>query len=495
MDFTKQIADNRRALIADIIRRVEQSLEPFAFALDWFLADLFRSRLPMDWRDRWHAFVAEQANHGFFVEPQSVRELEAWIEAWARYCGLLPIVNGARSVADKDGNRTVTNVAKEKHQTQINQLAHQPDDDGSPFVSAGFKSRPRPKTPDSRPPQAPTPRPRPTMNAEGLEVAGPGPTTTDSYRTKVQKALETLDPKVAQWWRANSVQGQVRSRAAAFWQFGHYSQLEKEGQPAIVVDQNFTAGQTAQAIITEVSSGWFADSIGAFYKKYRLAKSLSSEEFRQWQRQSVGEAARLASVLAELYVNSIAALTPAGDLAVTLGDLADNGPRWDQLLSVLPLLSHLPIGAIIVKAGKRQVRIPRKIARKFEKLTDKERKSILVSAAAAKNDDAAAATLKREVVRHVGDRQIHHAISETVYKALEKHKNLRGKYQLRDKRFESLAIDYEAHHGWEEWHRNLDAEVAAWIEEHPKATVDTFESWLRWRYSQPDIKARFPSGF
>jgi hypothetical protein len=78
-------------LIADIIRRVEQSLEPFAFALDWFLADLFRGRLPMNWRDRWHAFVAEQAEHGFFVEPQSVRELEAWIEAWARYCGLLPL--------------------------------------------------------------------------------------------------------------------------------------------------------------------------------------------------------------------------------------------------------------------------------------------------------------------------------------------------------------------------------------------------------------------
>ncbi len=91
MDFTKQIEANRRALIADLFRRIEQALDPFAFALDWFLADLFRSRLPADWRGRWHAFVEEQAEHGFFVEPRSVRELEAWIEAWARYCGLLPV--------------------------------------------------------------------------------------------------------------------------------------------------------------------------------------------------------------------------------------------------------------------------------------------------------------------------------------------------------------------------------------------------------------------
>lgn len=93
MDFTKQIEGNRRALIADISRRIERAAEPFGFALDWFLADLFRGRLPADWRERWHAFVDEQAEHGFFVEPTSVRELEAWIEAWARYCGLLPVEN------------------------------------------------------------------------------------------------------------------------------------------------------------------------------------------------------------------------------------------------------------------------------------------------------------------------------------------------------------------------------------------------------------------
>jgi hypothetical protein len=180
------------------------------------------------------------------------------------------------------------------------------------------------------------------LNTEGIEVAGAGPETTQSYKNKVQKALEILDPKVARWWKSNSVNGLVRSRAAAMWQSGYHSWLEGGAQPVIEVDQNFTAGQTAQAIIAEVKGGWFADSIGVFYKNYRIARTGDAEEFRQWQQGAASEAARLASVLADLYVNSIATLTVAGDLVVTLGDLADNGPRWDQLVSILPFIGHLP---------------------------------------------------------------------------------------------------------------------------------------------------------
>jgi hypothetical protein len=210
---------------------------------------------------------------------------------------------------------------------------------------------------------------------------------------------------------------------------------------------------------------------------------------------SVGEAARLASVLAELYINSIATLTPSGDLVVTIGDIAERGPQWDQLISILPLLGQLPIGAIIIKQGNRDLKLSKKLAQKLEKLTETERKSILVAAAGAKTDDEAAAIIRREVALIVGDRQIHHAISETVYKALQEHKNLRGKYQLRDKRFESLAIDYEAHHGWEAWHRQLDKEIAAWLRRNKDATEASFEAWLRWRYAQPDLKVSFPKEF
>jgi hypothetical protein len=329
----------------------------------------------------------------------------------------------------------------------------------------------------------------------GVEVAGPGPETTQSYRDKVQKSLETLDPRVARWWKAPSVEGQVRSRSAALALFKYTSYLGANDQPFIVVNENLDAGQTAQAIIAEAQGGLLATSIGAFYKKYKFSQSGDWKEFRQWQQRSVGEAARLASVLAELYINSIATLTPAGDLVVTIGDVAERGPQWDQLISILPLLSYLPIGAIIIKLGNRDLKLSKKLVQKFEKLTETERKSILVAAAGAKTDDEAAAIIKREVALIVGDRQIHHAISETVYEALQKHKNLKGKYHLRDKRFESLAFDYEAHHGWEVWHRKLDEEVAAWVEDHKDATEAAFEAWLRWRYAQPDLKARFPKGF
>jgi hypothetical protein len=132
-----------------------------------------------------------------------------------------------------------------------------------------------------------------------------------------------------------------------------------------------------------------------FYRKYHFAQTGDIEEFRKWQEGAAAEAARLASVLAELYVNSIATLTSAGDLVVTLGDVAENGPRWDQLISILPLIGHLPLGAIILKLGNREVKIPKALARKLEQFTEKERKSILVAAAAAKTDDEAEAIIKR----------------------------------------------------------------------------------------------------
>ncbi len=91
MDLARKILENRRALLDDLDRRIEDALKPFARALDCFLATLFQARLPADWRQQWHAFVAEQAAKEFFVNPQSVRELEEWIEAWARFCGLLPL--------------------------------------------------------------------------------------------------------------------------------------------------------------------------------------------------------------------------------------------------------------------------------------------------------------------------------------------------------------------------------------------------------------------
>jgi hypothetical protein len=91
MDFTRQFEVANQALIDDVLRRLDSALQPFAAALDDFLAVLFSGRLPANWRQQWRQFVAKQAAAGFTVVPESARELEDWIEAWARYCELLPV--------------------------------------------------------------------------------------------------------------------------------------------------------------------------------------------------------------------------------------------------------------------------------------------------------------------------------------------------------------------------------------------------------------------
>ncbi len=103
MDFERQFEYNRRALLDDIDRRIAVALRPYEEGLDWFLADLFRARLPADWRRRWHAFVADQARQGRITEPHSVREMEAWIESWARFCELLPVATGQLAREESSG--------------------------------------------------------------------------------------------------------------------------------------------------------------------------------------------------------------------------------------------------------------------------------------------------------------------------------------------------------------------------------------------------------
>jgi hypothetical protein len=270
--------------------------------------------------------------------------------------------------------------------------------------------------------------------------------------------------------------------------------MEEGNRPIIVVDEDYTAGQTAQAIIAEVTGGWFADSIGAFYKKYRVVRSNDTKEFQEWQQGAVQQAAHLASQLAEMYVSGIATLTPAGDLVLFTTDVMQRGLKLDQLANLLPLLGHLPIGAIIIKLGQRELKVSKDIAKKFEKIMPNERLDVLQKMRSAKTDQEAAALVTREVKEVTKGRQIHHAISSIVHAALEEHKNLRGKYRLRDSRFEALAKEPVSHQGWEKWHRELDEEVAAWVRQKRDATEVTFEAWLRSRYSKEDLVERFPTG-
>ncbi len=93
--------------------------------------------------------------------------------------------------------------------------------------------------------------------------------------------------------------------------------------------------------------------------------------------------------------------------------------------------------------------------------------------------------------------QIHHPISTRVGRALDSHPTLRGQFQPRDPRFTTRAIDEAAHRGYQQWHRDLDAEVVRWINDpaNARATPQQFLDWLRQRYNQPDLRARFPNGF
>jgi hypothetical protein len=99
MDFAKQIEYNRRLLVEDIFRRLEAALRPVVDALNDFFAVLFSSRLPANWREQWRALIAEQEAAGYRIDPRIVREFEDWIEAWARYCELLPTVAEPQAVS------------------------------------------------------------------------------------------------------------------------------------------------------------------------------------------------------------------------------------------------------------------------------------------------------------------------------------------------------------------------------------------------------------
>jgi len=91
--------------------------------------------------------------------------------------------------------------------------------------------------------------------------------------------------------------------------------------------------------------------------------------------------------------------------------------------------------------------------------------------------------------------QDHHIIDMAVWTALNEHDVLRGLYRYRDPRFVAQAKDLKAHCGYQDWHRKVDAEIAAWIKKFGQATAEQFEAYLREVYARPEIQVRFPNGF
>lgn len=91
--------------------------------------------------------------------------------------------------------------------------------------------------------------------------------------------------------------------------------------------------------------------------------------------------------------------------------------------------------------------------------------------------------------------QEHHIISRPIAEALERHQTLSGLYKPRDKRFKTRAKDTESHCGYQDWHRQVDAEVIDWLEKFPNASPEQFLEMLRKIYSRPKMLERFPHGF
>jgi hypothetical protein len=96
-------------------------------------------------------------------------------------------------------------------------------------------------------------------------------------------------------------------------------------------------------------------------------------------------------------------LLPGGEFVATIGDVAERGFQWDQLLSVLPYLKFLPIAGIVIRVGKRRIKIPKQLVGDFEKLTRAERKALLETAAAARTEKEAADIVARGIKRRAPD--------------------------------------------------------------------------------------------
>ncbi len=181
---------------------------------------------------------------------------------------------------------------------------------------------------------------------DGVEVAGPGPETTESFRVKVQLVLEELDPAVARWWKSIRVLGILRVRDAAgwftFWRFNYRSWMEGD-RPVVLVDSRFTAADAAQAIVASARSGHWAGSVASAFAmddaaaKDKTDKRDEAAKFQELREASFKEAAGIAASIAELYYSGLASITPGGDLVLTLNDVAENGLTWRQAVAALPL--------------------------------------------------------------------------------------------------------------------------------------------------------------
>jgi hypothetical protein len=90
MDFYKQFQEHNRVSVLELKAEIETRLRPYWYATNTLMGALFRGRLPANWREQWRATCAEQADQGIITDPKSIQEIEDYLEAWAKFCGVEP---------------------------------------------------------------------------------------------------------------------------------------------------------------------------------------------------------------------------------------------------------------------------------------------------------------------------------------------------------------------------------------------------------------------
>ncbi len=325
------------------------------------------------------------------------------------------------------------------------------------------------------------------------ETAGAGPATSPAFQEKVRLILQAVDPLIARVWQQH--QGVVRSRKLGVLQFGSAYYFERQKNPlVIVVLSTLTAQDTAVAIIEAAYTNGTNPLNSIVVERKLLSAKQIEKEFQELREEAFRQAAREAAQIAELYYGAIGSLTPAGDLVVTIDDVNRNGFRLEHLLIALPMMTYLRKGIkrlVIKLANGKTLRIPAKLLEKLKALSRKRLKSLFSIAEKAKTEEESLAILERGISAFAKRGQVHHAISDKVYKALQNHQFLRNKYKHRDKRFELIAVREDTHVGYQAWHDAIDNEVVGWIRRNKKATEKQFEAMLRSRYGKDDLKWRF----
>ncbi len=191
-----------------------------------------------------------------------------------------------------------------------------------------------------------------------------------------------------------------------FWRPGFKSEVVND-RPIVTVDENFTAAQAAEAIIHEARNGWFAQSMGIAFKLDDVQLGDSVKKYLELRRRSVKEAAAWASGFAEFYYSRLASFGIAGDVIVTLADVADNGVTWRAALGGLPFLFFLRgrIRSLTIVipakgAGKaHRFKVPDRLVKEFQALDIEDQIAIVQKAAKARSKKAVAGILEREIVQ------------------------------------------------------------------------------------------------